>query len=98
MTVGNHLGQKQCTVNFNITKTQDGYQFDSTTLKPGKWDYDSIVNGLVSEVYPNDKMQAIINNYLLEPEDAEIKAEFDEMQNWRKEAKALAKRLLEEYN
>lgn len=102
VVVGNHLGQKQRTINFNIEQSKvDDYPeftYNSVTLAPGKWDYDTIVSALVTEIYPNDRMQATVNNYLASPDDSEIKAEFDEMQGWRVQAKELATRLLEEYN
>ena len=42
-------------------------------------------------------MQAIINNYLLDPNDDSIKQEFIEMQNWRAESKQIAKEILEKF-
>jgi len=41
-------------------------------------------------------MEAIINNYLADPSDEGILEEFNQMQTWRKEAKALAKEILAE--
>lgn len=59
--------------------------------------YDSIVSAIVSAAYPADKMQAIINNHLLEgdDEDSEHEAEFKAMQDWRKHAKEIAKEVVE---
>ena len=107
---GNYLGQPQYTINFNVTmhlceEPEPGpdftihlpmYEYNSVTLPPGKFDYDTIVSALVNEIYPSDRMQAVQNNYLAFPKDEEIKGEFDEMQKWRAEAKAIAKHLLEE--
>lgn len=56
--------------------------------------YDSIVNAIVCDRYPADKMQAIINNHLLEGESKEHEAEFAEMQAWRVKAKSVAKEVL----
>lgn len=53
--------------------------------------YDGIVNAIVCDHYPADKMQAIINNHLLESESKEHQAEFAEMQAWRVKAKRVAK-------
>jgi hypothetical protein len=39
-------------------------------------------------------MQAVINNYLPDPEDAYAIDEFNKMQAWRKEAKEIAKEAL----
>jgi hypothetical protein len=44
--------------------------------------------------YNNDKIQAIINNYLLDNSDENIIKEFNEMQEWRKISKQLAKDIL----
>lgn len=111
---GNHLGQPQYTITFNVVAhsaidpkdvLEQGpdfqlpeftYEYNSVTLPPGKFDYDTIVSALVNEIYPSDRMQAVVNNYLASPDDEEIKAEFEEMQAWRAEAKATAKRLLAE--
>lgn len=56
--------------------------------------YDGIVNAIVCDHYPADKMQAIINNHLLESESKEHKAEFAEMQAWRVKAKRVAKEVV----
>ena len=56
--------------------------------------YDGIVNAIVCDHYPADKMQAIINNYLFESESKEHQAEFAEMQAWRVKAKRVAKEVV----
>lgn len=56
--------------------------------------YDGIVNAIVCDHYPADKMQAIINNHLLESESEEHQAEFAEMQAWRVKAKSVAKEVV----
>lgn len=56
--------------------------------------YDGIVNAIVCDHYPADKMQAIINNHLLESESKEHQAEFAEMQDWRAKAKSVAKEVV----
>ena len=49
-----------------------------------------IIDAIVTAQYPEDKMQAVVNNYLLNPKDAESKQEFDDMQAWRAHAKEVA--------
>lgn len=65
------------------------------------FDKDKVVDAIVSYVYPSDKMQAIINNHLLDSEDDEDyethEAEYKEMQTFRKEAKQVAKQVIAEY-
>ena len=56
--------------------------------------YDGIVNAIVCDHYPADKMQAIINNHLLESESKEHQAELAEMQAWRVKAKRVAKEVV----
>lgn len=56
--------------------------------------YDGIVNAIICDHYPADKMQAIINNHLLESESKEHQAEFAEMQAWRAKAKSVAKEVV----
>ena len=56
--------------------------------------YDGIVNAIVCDHYPADKMQAIINNHLLESEGKEHQSEFAEMQAGRVKAKRVAKEVV----
>ncbi len=91
------MGQNIRTVNVDASVIAEGWEWISVTLPPAVWDYSAIVDALVTENYPTDKMQAVVNNYLLDPNDEDVVAEFNEMQEWRKHAKAIAKELLESY-
>ncbi len=55
---------------------------------------DSIINAIVSAAYPQDVMQAVINNHALDEEDDESYeahlAEWKAMQLWRRHAKDVA--------
>lgn len=88
------LGQQIAT--FLVSEKQDNgtYKYQTYTLKPAVLDYDSIVDAIISKEYPNDKMQAIINNYLLDPSNEDTTKEFNDMQAFRKKAKDWAKDLL----
>ena len=55
----------------------------------------NIIDAIVTAAYPNDVMQAIVNNHLLDPTDEDHEAEFNEMQQWRAKAKAVAADVLE---
>lgn len=81
-------------VNFDVVAIQDGYEYEQITLLVSQWNYAGVVDALVQHKYPIDKMQAVINNYLLDPEDAYAIDEFNKMQAWRKEAKEIAKEAL----
>ena len=67
-----------------------------------------VIDAIVSAAYPADKMQAIINNHLfnlsavadsqsLDDNEAEHESEYLAMQEWRKKAKEIALRVMEEY-
>ncbi len=82
-------------INFHVTEVEGGFTYDSILIPPGRFTYGGIVNELVTSRYPDDVMQATVNNYLADPDDTTAKAEFDQMQAWRKEAKTIAQRALE---
>lgn len=60
---------------------------------PSMGDYPRLVSLLVREIYTADDIEAIVNNYLANTEDA--RREFDELQEWRTEAKKIAREALE---
>ena len=88
------LGQQVATFSVSEKQDDDTYKYQTYTLEPTVLDYDSIVNAIVSKEYPSDKMQAIINNYLLDQSNEDTTKEFNDMQAFRKKAKDWAKDLL----
>lgn len=82
-------------INFDIVYQDNTYYYKQTGVEYAKFNYGGIIDALISHKYPNDKMQATINNYLLDPYDAYAIEEFNKMQAWRKEAKEIAKQALE---
>lgn len=81
-------------LNFNLIYNGESYEYDSIVIEYNKFNYSGVVDALVQYKYPIDKMQAVINNYLLDPNDAFAVEEFNTMQAWRKEAKEIAKQAL----
>lgn len=71
------------------------YEEGRVTLPIGVINYDAIVDAIITQRYPSDKMMAVINNYMLSPEKEAIAAEWQEMQAWRKRAKEVAKEAIE---
>lgn len=63
-------------------------------IKAGDMTYDRLVSRLININYSNDNIQAIINNYLLDKDDQSILDEFNNLQEWRKKCKSVAKRIL----
>lgn len=94
--ISHYCGQRQRRINYDVEELGEGdysHRYKQATLPPGEWNYESIVNAIVSAEYPTDKMQAVVNNYLLDMEKG--KEEFEQMQKCRAKAKAIAKHLLE---
>lgn len=81
-------------INLNVSSLDGWYSYDQIEIEFNKWNYSGIVDALVQHKYPIDKMQAVINNYLLDATDAYAIEEFNKMQAWRKEAKEIAKEAL----
>ena len=92
------LGQRQYTIAFDVQEFKDGgetaYQWSEATFELGRPSCSQLVSAIIESRYPNDRMQAIINNHLLDDGDAEHEAEWNAMQAWRAEAKAMAKDIL----
>jgi hypothetical protein len=61
-----------------------------------QWNYSGIVNALITAEYPNDRMQAVINNYLqaTREDSSGVVDDFMTMQAWRDMCKATAKSVL----
>lgn len=69
---------------------------------------DKVIDAIVSTAYPSDKMQAIINNHLvnlatladggkLDEDELAHEEEYKAMQEWRKKAKSVAGDVMEAY-
>lgn len=69
---------------------------------------DKVIDAIVSSAYPSDKMQAIINNHLvnlatladggkLDEDELAHEEEYKAMQEWRKKAKSVASDVMETY-
>ena len=81
-------------INIDVVEVENGYEYNQVEIPVGKFDYSGVVDALIQYKYPIDKMQAVINNYLLDATDAYAIEEFNKMQAWRKEAKEIAKEAL----
>lgn len=69
---------------------------------------EKVIDAIVSAAYPSDKMQAIINNHLvnlatiadggkLDEDELSHEEEYKAMQEWRKKAKSVASDVMESY-
>lgn len=81
-----------------MSGSDEGYNYSyySVSVPLVHWNYDGIVNAIVTDKYPADRMQAVQNNYLLATREDGTEAieEFLEMQEWRAMAKAVAHEVL----
>lgn len=87
-------GQRWYDINVDAFENNTEYSWDQISIPSNRFDYSGVVDALIVYKYPNDKMQAIINNYLLDQSNEQVVNEFNEMQEWRKRSKELAKDIL----
>ena len=83
------IGYKIVRFSISYNNISRGFELGITGLT-----YDRLVDSIISNFYTNGKMQAVINNYLLDPSNEEAIAEFNEMQEFRAYAKEVAKEAL----
>ena len=94
--VGKKFAQPLYSINYTIDDVENGQRY--VILPPGIPTRSQVINAVITEEYPLDKMEAVINNYLLDPTDEDAKAEMDAMQDFRKAAKKFADEVIEEIN
>ena len=92
----NRFRQRVPTVAIDIAAVPEGFIYDTVPIAPERFNYEGVVDAIVSHKFPNDRMQAVINNYLLDTTDDQAVREFREMQFWRTEAKAIAREIFPE--
>lgn len=81
---------------YEITELAPGiYSWSTLTVNYMNFNYGGLVDALIGLKYSSAEMTAVINNYLLDPTDELIKKEFDEMQEYRKYAKTIARSIIE---
>lgn len=112
-TVAVNFLVEEVTVTNDTAATTDGSSSDSGEAKERTvWEgytvrvsqpigRDKVIDAIISAAYPQDVMQAIVNNHLLDTEGdegyEEHLAEWNAMQDWRKVAKEVANEAMEAY-
>ena len=72
-------------INFDVQEEENHeYSYYSVTVKIGNWSYGSIVNAIVTAEYPNDRMQAVLDNYLQETDLSKLIGLLSTAQNFNK--------------
>lgn len=93
------MEKQEITVTITVTPTRKLYTVasPSATVTVLSMDYATLVSALIRFRYTDDAMMAIINNRMLSPDDPDILAEWQEMQQWRTESKEIAHAAMESY-
>lgn len=95
VTVYRELGRAVFEILVEREDENGGTKWLTIKLPPGEWTYAAIVSAIVRLYYAQDDVEAIMLNYQLAPEDEEVATEFYKLQDWRAQAKARAKQLLQ---
>lgn len=96
------LGLREYTIAFDVQKSTEEqestqkYNWTEATFSFGMPSYSDLVAAIVKGRYDDNDMAALINNHLLNDNNEEHEAEWNAMQQWRAEAKQLAKSILDE--
>lgn len=93
------MENQEITVTTTVTPNHKFYTVSSpsATVTVLSMDYATIVSALIRVRYTDDAMMAIINNRMQSPDDEQILAEWQEMQQWRTESKEIAHAAMEQY-
>ena len=96
--VGKMFAQPQYKISYVLDSDSESGTNNQKTivLPPGIPTRGIVINAIITEAYPSDKMQAVQNNYLLDPTDEDAKAEMGKMQQCRKNAKKIADEVMEQ--
>ena len=78
-------------VPYVISDNNGNYEWTEILVRPSGYTYEGLVKAIINIHYTPDEMFAIMNNYLLDPENEKYKDEFIAMQSVRKSAKEYAK-------
>lgn len=70
------------------------YEYDAVRIK-FPYQKNELISAIITEQYPHDKMEAIMNNKLAGLVDEKHEKEFVAMQEWRANAKEIAKQVFD---
>lgn len=96
------LGLREYTIAFDVQESAEAqensqkYSWTEATFSLGTPSYSDLVAAIIKGRYNDNDMAALINNHLLNDGSEEHEAEWNVMQEWRAEAKQLAKSILDE--
>lgn len=67
---------------------------DKVSIICDTYNVSDLISAFIRERYSVSQVEAIVNNYLLDNTNKEYLKEFNDMQEWRKEAKSIAKTIV----
>lgn len=90
------LGQNIFIVAFDVTETENGYEYYTAELSlGGVWRRDLIISAIIRTKYSTDEMEAIAMNVLADFTNRDARNEHRAMQQWRQKAKQWATELMQ---
>lgn len=79
-------------VPYGIVENDGIYTFKYVSVQPDYYNYGGLIDAIISTKYEMKDEMAVVNNYLLNPENEAYIEEYNEFQNWRQFAKSEAKK------
>ena len=67
---------------------------DKISIICDTYNVSDLISAFIREKYSVSQVEAIVNNYLLDNTNEEYLKEFNDMQEWRKQAKSIAKKIV----
>ena len=67
---------------------------DKISIICDTYNVSDLISAFIRERYSVSQVEAIVNNYLLDNTNKEYLKEFNDMQEWRKQAKSIAKKIV----
>lgn len=77
---------------YDINENNGTYTYKYVSLGPDNYTYGGLVDAIIGTKYSLSNTLAIVINYMGDPKNKSYKAEFDELQEWRKFAKNEARK------
>lgn len=77
-----------------IREANGGYEYLEAELPVGVWNRSAIISAIVRMRYSADDVEAVVNNVLQDPFNADRLREYKALQEWRKKAKIHASELM----
>ena len=85
-------GQRMVYIPYDVTEDNGHYSWTYIRINQFKYNYGELINHLIGMKYSLQETLAILNNYIADPNNKDYKAEFDDLQKCRKEAKDFARK------